>query len=48
MKDIEPSGIDLQDLESLLGKTENKKTVEELIAPYIIHWKWILLSIVIT
>ena len=31
MKDIEPSCIDLQDLESLLGKTENKKTVDELI-----------------
>ena len=48
MKNLETTDIDLQSLEELLNGTENKKNIEELIAPYLAQWKWILLSVVLT
>ena len=47
MKDIENLGIDLLELDNLISKTEKKKSIEELIAPYLAHWRWIVLSVVL-
>ena len=47
MKDFDVSDLDLETLDSLLGKTEKKQTIEEIIAPYLVKWKWFLLSALI-
>lgn len=47
MKDLDVSDLDLETLDSLLGRAEKKKTVEELIAPYLVKWKWFVLSLLL-
>ena len=39
MKDLDLKDLDLDDLDNLIGKPENKKTMEEIIAPYLVKWK---------
>lgn len=46
MKDIDEL-IDLTSIDNLLNKAEKRKSLEELIAPYLVKWKWILLSVVL-
>ncbi len=47
MKDFDMSNLDLKSLDSLLNRAENKKNIEELIAPYLVRWKWFVLSLII-
>ncbi len=47
MKDLDLKDLDLDDLDSLIGKAENKKTMEEIIAPYLVKWKWFVLSVLV-
>lgn len=47
MKDLDVSNLDLKSLDGLLSRAENKKNIEELVAPYIVRWKWILLSLIV-
>lgn len=47
MKDLdEITDIELKSLDTLLGKVDNKQSFQELIAPYLIQWRWILLSVI--
>ncbi|MHB9056341.1 MAG: GumC family protein [Paludibacteraceae bacterium] len=47
MKDLDLNDIDLQALDGQLNHAEKEKTLEELIAPYVVHWKWFVFSVII-
>lgn len=47
MKDLEKTNdIDLKSLNGLLNGIDDKQPLEELIAPYLAQWKWIVLSVI--
>lgn len=48
MKDLDLNDIDLQALDSQLNHVEKEKTFEELVAPYVVQWKWFVLSVLVT
>ena len=47
MKDFDISDLDMETLESLTGKSEKKQSLEEIIAPYLVKWKWFVLSVLV-
>ncbi|HHT23383.1 MAG TPA: polysaccharide biosynthesis tyrosine autokinase [Bacteroidales bacterium] len=46
-KDLGLTDIELESLDSLLNNDEKQKTIIELVAPYVVKWKWFVLSVLI-
>lgn len=46
-KDLGLTDMELESLDSLLNNDEKQKTIIELIAPYVVKWKWFVLSVII-
>ncbi len=47
MKETNNSSQDQVNLESLLNKEEETQNLQEIIAPYLMRWKWFVLSVIV-